>query len=192
MSALADRPDIAERYASATSSGNLTPKLTGLTDADLLLAAGAAAQRSPERRLALAAYRIQLRGDMEGLSVVVDGADAWLQGRLSRGGRRPLPRDARRQLVVDTLLWWTNPICGYCNGTGFVEATVEDTDEAAGRLTTEACSCCHGSGRRPLAREVPPKLREHAEWMATQLDRHVSLLRADMARLLGVSDVLAR
>lgn len=167
--------------------------MTGLTDVDLLLAAGAAAQRSPERRLALAAYRIQVRGDMEGLGIVVDGADAWLQGRLARGGRRPLPRDARRQLVIDTLLWWTNPICGYCGGTGFVQAMVKGLDEGAGRLTTESCSCCHGTGRRPLAREVLPKLREHAERMVAQLDRHVSLLRADMARLLGVSDdALAR
>ncbi|WP_431046716.1 hypothetical protein [Roseateles sp. L2-2] len=76
--------------------------------------------------------------------------------------------------------------------TGYVEAMIKDSDEGAGRLTPEACSCCHTTGRRPLTCEVPPKLREHAEWMSAHLDRHVSLLRDDMARLLGVSDVLTR
>lgn len=185
MSAVKDRPDIAERYASATSSGDLTPRLKGVSDADVLLAAGMATCKDPSRRgLALACYRMSVRGDMRGLAEVVEAADGWLLSYLSRGGRRPLKREVRRQLIVDTLTWWVTPTCGYCGGTGFVEALVQGTDEGAGRLTQQACSCCHGSGKRPLAREVPPALQQHAAWMAAELDRLVAQIQAVMQRLL--------
>jgi hypothetical protein len=99
---------------------------------------------------------------------------------------KPMNRFARQQLIVDALNWWMKPTCGYCGGTGFVQATVAGTDESAGRLTTQACDGCHGTGRRPLAREVPAPLKAHAEWMTAELDRLVALIHDDMARLLGV------
>ena len=135
---LHERPDIAERYATATNSDDLTPALAGRTDADVLLAAGIAARNDPRRQLAMAAFRMSVRGDMTGLMEVVDAADGWLVGHLSRGGRRPLPRATRRQLVVDTLQWWIAPICGYCGGTGSFVALVEGcllyTSDAADEL----------------------------------------------------------
>lgn len=182
---LEDRPDIAERYATATNSDDLTPDLRGRTDADVLLAAGIAARKDPRRQLAMAAFRMSVRGDMAGLMEVVDAADGWLVGRLSRGGRRPLPRATRRQLVVDTLQWWISPICGYCGGTGKLTALVEGSDESAGRLSGQACSCCRGTGRKPLAREVPPALQKHAEWMVSELDKLVAWVQADMKRVVG-------
>lgn len=183
--ALEDRPALPERYATATSSGDLTPRLTGMTDADVLLAAGIAASKDSRKMLALKVYRMAVQGTLTDLHEITVSADAWLLEFLRRRHQRPMNAFARQQLIVDTLNWWIRPTCGYCGGTGFVQAMVEGTDESAGRLTTQACSGCHGGGKRPLAREVPQQLKGAAEWMAAELDRLVALIHADMARLLG-------
>lgn len=183
--AIDDRPNLAERYASATSSGDLTPRLTGMTDADVLLAAGIAASKDSRKMLALKVYRMAVQGTLTDLHEITVSADAWLLEFLRRRHQRPMNAFARQQLIVDTLNWWIRPTCGYCGGTGFVQAMVEGTDESAGRLTTQACSSCHGSGKRPLAREVPQQLKGAAEWMSAELDRLVALIHDDMAKLLG-------
>jgi cytochrome c553 len=185
MSTVDERPSIAERYATATSSGDLTPRTAGVTDADVLLAAGIAASKDPRRLLALKLYRMGARADMEGLWEVVAQCDAWMAGYLSRGGRRQISKSARGQLITDTLQWWLQPTCGYCSGRGFVTATVQGTDEEGGRLTTMQCGSCHGSTKRPLAREVPPQLHQHAAWLTGELDRLVALVHDEMAKLLG-------
>lgn len=182
---LDDRPGLAERYASATSSGNLTPRLDGTTDADVLLAAGIAASKDPRKLLAMKLYRMGVQGCMDGLYDIASEADAWLLGYIRKHRERPMNPQARQQLIVDTLNWWLKPICGYCNGTGFVQAMVDGTDKLAARLTTQNCGGCHGTTKRPLGREVPQPLKGHAEWLATELDRLVALIHADMARLLG-------
>lgn len=182
---LDDRPGLAERYASATSSGNLTPRLEGLTDADVLLAAGIAASKDSRKMLALKVYRMAVQGTLTDLHDITCSADVWLLEFLRKRHLRPMNSFARQQLIVDTLNWWIRPVCGYCGGTGFVQAMVDGTDESAGRLTTQACSSCHGTGRRPLAREVPQQLKGAAEWMVSELDRLVALIHEDMAKLLG-------
>lgn len=185
MTALEDRPTTAERYCTATGSSNLTPRTAGITDADVLLAAGIAASKDPRRQLALKVYRMGAVGNLDGLWDVVTEADKWLVGYLSRGGRRPMVKQARHQMIADTLNWWIQPTCGYCNGTGFIQARIDGTDEVAGRLTTQACGGCHGSGKRPLAREVPAQLHGPAAWLVGELDKLVALIHEDMARLLG-------
>jgi hypothetical protein len=176
---LEDRPTIGEQYAKATESKDLSPSTERRTDADVLLAAGIAASRDPRRMLALKVYRLAVGGETDGLVDIVETADDWLQGRLARGGNRPMRAEARRALVMDTLHWWIRPTCNYCEGRGFV--TVPDT----ARLSTVACESCHGSGRRPLAREVPHAHVKHATWMADELDRLVALICSDMAKLLS-------
>ncbi|HEY1127947.1 MAG TPA: hypothetical protein VGF12_00965 [Roseateles sp.] len=183
--ALEDRPTLPERYATATASGDLTPRLAGLTDADILLAAGIAASKDSRRMLALKVYRMGVSGSLDGLLDVTVGADAMLREHMRKTHQKPMPAMARQQLIVDTLNWWLKPTCGYCNGTRFVEAMVDGTDEGAGRLTTKACGGCHGTGKRPLAREVPQQLKGLAEWLAGELDRLVALIHAEMAKLLG-------
>jgi hypothetical protein len=183
--ALEDRPSLTERYATATTSGNLTPRTEGLTDADVLLAAGIAASKDSRKMLALKVYRMAVQGTLTDLHEITCSADAWLLDFLRKRHQRPMNAFARQQLIVDTLNWWIRPVCGYCGGTGFVQAMVEGTDESAGRLTTQACGGCHGSGKRPLAREVPQQLKGAAEWMAGELDRLVALIHEDMAKLLG-------
>ena len=180
-----ERTTPAERYASATVSGNLTPKLAGTTDADVLLAAGIAASKDKRRMLALKLYRMAVQGSMVGLWEVAAEADGWVVQHLLKQRQRPMSKTARQQLIVSTLRWWLAPVCGYCNGTAFIEALIDGTDEGAGRLTTVACGGCHGTGRRPLQREVPPPLYPTANWITGELDRLVALIHSDMAKLLG-------
>jgi len=172
-------PTMAERYASAARSGDLTPHLDRRTDADVLLAAGIAASKDPRKMLALNLYRMRITGDMTGLFDVVDRADGWMAHRLAHKGNRPMASYARRQLVADILSWWLDPVCGYCEGRMFVK--VED----AARLSTVACESCHGAGHRPLARSVPHAHVKHAQWLADELDKLVLIITGEMARLLG-------
>lgn len=210
MTDIDDRPSVGELYAIAASSGDLTPR-EGRCDADRLLAAAYAAGVTctacdgagrianpgtgatvrcvacfgrgrlvePRKTLALAVYRARETGDLSQLHSIVTQAEGWLSGRLSRGGNRPLRREARRALVVDTLHWWMNPTCPYCEGRRKVAM------EQAAALSTQSCEACHGTGKRPLHREVPRPHVHHAEWLAEQLDELLIVVFKDMARVLA-------
>lgn len=164
---------VADRYASAANTSNLRVKET-FCDADLLLAAGIAASKNREKSVALAVYRVGVTGDRSGLPAIVDELADWLI--VSR--QRVIPKAARRALVMSVLVWWFEPACRYCNGHGF--AAIENTSS----LGTEECGACHGSGRRPLAREVPQAHAARAQWLAAKLDQLVAGIHGDMARLL--------
>lgn len=170
-------PGLAERYASATESSDLTPRMDRRCDADYLLAAGIAASKDPRKALALSAYKLGLSGGTTGLYEVVSAIDGWLLMRLARGGARPMSRPARQALLTDALQWWICPVCHYCDGRCFVAW------EDAGRLSTVECEACHGTGQRAL--QVPGAHRAHAEHIIGELDRLVALIHADMARLLA-------
>jgi len=174
-----------ERYAIASTSGNLSPSATRRTDADILLAAAYAALRGKNaderehKMLALAIYRMGATGDLRDLWSIVERCDSWMAGWLSRGGRRQLPADVRRGIVVDVLRWWTDPLCHYCGGTG--RTVIEGT---AGILGSP-CSACQGTKKRPLAREVPRVYAPHAQWLADELGRYAAIVTGDMAKLLA-------
>lgn len=184
-----DEITAAERYALATKSANLSPKLDGRCDADKLIAAGWAA-KDPRRSAALALYRMAVTGDMNGLQPIAETMDGWLNGKLQRkagkGGAtlRPVPKLQRREMVVHVLRWWLKPTCGYCEGRGF-ELVGDDEAEGARALSDRACKACHGTGKRPVEREVPPHLREAAKLLADQLDSLVLMVTGEMARLLN-------
>jgi hypothetical protein len=72
------------------------------------------------------------------------------------------------------------PTCAYCNDLGFKEV------ENASRLSLEKCEGCHGKGIRPLEREVPHQHREHARWLADQLDKRVLVIHDRVSRLLSM------
>lgn len=170
---------IGERYASATHSSDLTPRMDGMTDADVLLAAGIAAGGDERLLIALKLWRMRVNGDMDGLYSVVGRADGWMSGYLSRKGNRPIPKAARMALVADTMKWWLHPTCSYCNGHGFIE--VPDTN----RLSTVACTACHGTGQRPLARAVPHAHAKPAQWLAGELDKLAAVIHKRMSIVLG-------
>lgn len=178
-----DRITAAERYARATSTSDLTPNLTGRCDADKLIAAGWVA-RDPRRSAALALYRMAVSGDMNGLQTIADTMDGWLNGKLQRKGAKPVPRIQRREMVVHVLHWWVRPTCGYCEGRGF-ELLGNDDAPGARALSPVSCQACHGSGKRPVEREVPPHLKESARMLADQLDTLVLMVTGEMAKVLS-------
>lgn len=134
----------------------------------------------PDRRksLALGLWRMKVNSDTEQLYEVVTEIDGWLQGRLSRGGNKPMRSDARRALMFSVIRWWLRNTCDYCAGRGFIE------QENTGRLSAVECEVCHGTGKKSLEREVPRVHIAHAQWLAAELDRLVQVVFDDMARLL--------
>ena len=85
---------IADRYASASHSRNLTPHMDRCTDADVLLAAGIAGMDNPNHRAALALQRM-LDGNMSDAAMVL----THYAGMLNRGGKGG-PRGERIALVA--------------------------------------------------------------------------------------------
>lgn len=181
-----ERVTAAERYARATSSTDLTPALDRRTDADKLIAAGWAAQGDPKKAAALDLYRMAVNGNTQGLMAVVDTMDGWLNGWTSKKGRKPMPKFQRRELVASVLHWWIKPTCGYCEGRGF-ELVPRDDEEGAQALNSMHCKACRGTGKRPLAKDVPDHLIRPAEALADELDRLILLVTGEMARRLAPS-----
>lgn len=177
-----DQITAAERYALAAGSSNLTPKLGARCDADHLIAA-AWVSKDPRRAAAMALYRMAVVGSTNGLQTIADTMDGWLNGKLQRKGARPIPKVQRREMVVHVLRWWLRPTCGYCEGRGF-ELVGDDDQEGARTLSSRACKACHGTGKRPVEREVPPHLKDAARQLADELDRLVLLVTGEMARVL--------
>lgn len=178
-----DRITAAERYAIATGSSDLTPALDRRCDVDKLIAAGWATQGDPRRIAALALYRMGTVGNTQGLSLVVETMDGWLNGWTKRKGRQPIPKFQRRELVASTLKWWLNPTCGYCQGRGF--ELVPREDEVGAQTLSCHCKACSGTGRRPLVREVPAVFLKASESLAEELDRLVLIVTGEMARSLA-------
>lgn len=173
----------AEKYARSTNTSNLSLVVQGRCDADALIAAGWVA-KDPRRVAALALYRMAVTGDTNGLQPIADTMDGWLNGKLQRKGAKPMPKVQRREMVVHVLRWWLQPTCGYCEGRGF-ELVGDDDAPGARALSDRACKACHGTGKRPVEREVPPHLKEPARLLADQLDSLVLLVTGEMARVLN-------
>lgn len=182
-----DRITAAERYARATETTDLTPRSDRRCDADKLIAAGWVTQGDPRRALAMDLYRMGVTGNTQGLATVVDAASGWLAAWTSRKGRTPMPKHQRAQLVTQTLHWWLHPVCGYCEGRMFelLPSATGDDEGGARALSTQACQACHGTGKRPLAREVPAQHVAAATYLADELDRLVLLVTAEMAKRLA-------
>lgn len=168
---------VGERYIRASITSNLRMQ-DGPCDADKLLAAGYA-QRGDERRLlGLRLYRMQNTGDREPVAAVIEHAHAALRARLSRRGNRPLPLAQRNALIVDTLQWWLNQSCSYCNGTGY------DPIDGAPALSLHPCSACAGTRISPIKRVIPAHLVSHALWLTDEWNSMCGEVIGDMAKLL--------
>ena len=167
----------AERYARTASNGR-TKIAFHVCDADTLLAAGYAACNNPRKSLALQVYRMQVVGDRGALNLIVGECAALLAGRMARGGAKPLKAHARVEIATQTLKWWCDQACRYCGGHGF--HTIEGTPG----LGTEECEACHGTGKTPITRAVPPAHQHHASWLAKELDILCAIVIGDMAALL--------
>lgn len=176
---MTDSPTIQERYTRITGTSDLTVHGGKRCDADILLAAGFAAARDARGALALDAYRLSAQADMQSLARLLPAMDDMLNRYLSRGGRRPMAKAARRALVLAILQWWAHPVCSYCEGRGF------DLLEGAPQLGTSTCHACAGTGVTPLGRIVPAQLEGLAAWLAAELERMTSFIQTEMGRRLS-------
>lgn len=169
---------IAERYARASSSGNLAPLVDERTDLDVMIAAGIASKAKPDRIAALKVQRMIVTGELGEVYAVVEHYDGILAGYLSRKGRRPMHKEARRALIVEVLHWMMFPKCEFCGGTG--KMTEEGT---AGKLY-HTCSACHGATIKPLSRAVPHHFAKHAHYLVDDINQHSREALKQMNRLL--------
>jgi hypothetical protein len=120
LTAIDDRPKLDETYARATRSSDLTPSAEHRTDADILLAAGYAAQKNRHGMVALMAYRMKITGDRASKGEIVELLVDMIAHKVSRrkllmepipgtphlsanyckacagGGKRPIPDQGAR------------------------------------------------------------------------------------------------
>lgn len=169
-----------ERYARATHTSDLGIQPERRCDADVLLAAGIAASKDPRKALALAVYRIGVTGDHASIGPLVEELADWMSGHLARGGRRPMPRVQRVNLVNAVLGWWMAQTCGACNGLGYVQI------DGAPVLSDHACQACDSTGKRPMLRALPDTREstvQAARWLVAEIERLVTSIHSDMERM---------
>jgi hypothetical protein len=107
MIALMERRTLGERYADPAASRDLGVHAGGC-DADVLLAAGFAAQGKAAGSLALSLWRMRQMHELGGFAAMNEISVNWLIGRPN--GRTRLARRMRRVEALDlaaiVLSWW--------------------------------------------------------------------------------------
>jgi hypothetical protein len=175
---MADCITAGERYICASTTSDMRMHEYPC-DADKLLAAGYASRGDARKMLGLRLYRMQNTADRDSVGTVIEQAHAWLQGRMSRKGNRPLPLAQSNALIVQTLQWWLAQRCTYCNGIGF------DIIEGTPALSQFECAACRGTGITPLKRVVPSRLLEHAAWLTHEWDVLCAAVIGDLAQQIN-------
>ena len=177
---LDDPVTLAERYARATSSSHLAPGGEGRTDLDMMIAAGLAVTKTRPKpgeeapRVnhnwvnALRVLRLIATEDMNDVHLIVEHYDGLLNGHLARKGNRPMPKPARRSLIVAVLQWKVHLRCDACGGAGKL---AEDGEPGRGKMML-TCDACHGAGIKPLSRAVPQAHGRQAQWLVDTIDQH--------------------
>ena len=164
-----DQRSCRDRYASAVSTSDLTPRAaSSLAPLDVLGAAGLAARRQP-----LGMLLQRLRADPTPVAQAVAGAA--LAERLREAVRkRQVRRDGVDSEVVaaDALAWWLDPTCLSCGGVRYQARN--------GRLTGRDCQGCEGTGRRGLASSAPAA----AAWVVDAISQQVAQSEAAHRRAL--------
>ena len=107
---------VREQYARATQARNLSLEPDALTDADVLLAAGYAAQGDPGKAAALTIYRALVTGAPTSMHEAVEWGARWLEDRATRNTGRA----QRRRIAQQVLGWMRNHKCPHCHGTGLL------------------------------------------------------------------------
>lgn len=180
MTALDDRPKLDETYARATRSTDLSASSEHRTDADILLAAGYAAQKNRNGMIALMAYRMKITGDRASKAEIVEALVDHMNHEVRRG-KRTLPtinRPNARRVVMTVVNWWSNDNCLEC--TGRLMEPIPGTPH----LSANYCKACAGGGKRSIP-DVGARFEQHAAWLAAELDHMLTFIVGDMARMLS-------
>lgn len=150
-----DRPDIAERYATACNSSNLRVEAERGSSADILIAAG----WLPSRAIGAVLLRLHTKYTRDGLEYVHEEALA-------------LARKAgiiHAEAVTSAVLaWWFERLCKTCEGVKFT--LIPGTPS----LSAKHCSKCKGTG------EINLPHGEAGKKMARWLDESVERARASI------------
>jgi hypothetical protein len=180
MTAINDLPPrLDERYASATRSTDLTPSAEHRTDADVLLAAGYAAQKNRNGMVALMAYRMKITGDRASKAEIVEALVDYMNFEMFRKKTLPKINRERARVVVQTVVaWWSNDNCETC--TGRLMEPIPGTPH----LSANYCKACAGGGKRPIP-DQGARFNQHAAWLAAELDHMLTFIVGDMARMLS-------
>lgn len=176
---MVDSPTVPERYATAATTSDLSVSLERRTDADVLMAAGMSAGKDRRAALAMSVYRAGVTGDHSGLLPMANELADWLSNRLAKERRKPMRRTDRVSLALAVMQHWFNPVCGHCEGRGFLLM------DGAPVLSSHECPHCGGTGRRKLSDSIGNDHAELGKWLSGELDRLVSLVHAEMARKLS-------
>jgi hypothetical protein len=180
LTAIDDRPKLDETYARATRSSDLTPSAEHRTDADILLAAGYAAQKNRHGMVALMAYRMKITGDRASKGEIVELLVDMIAHKVSRRKLPSINRDRSRVVVQTVVAWWANDNCETC--TGRLMEPIPGTPH----LSANYCKACAGGGKRPIP-DQGARFNQHAEWLAAELDHMLTFIVGDMARMLRPS-----
>jgi hypothetical protein len=183
MSAIDDRPpQLDERYARATRSTDLSASTEHRTDADILLAAGYAAQKNRNGMIALMAYRMKITGDRASKIEIVEALIDYMNFEVLRGKRtlHKISRPHARMVCQTVINWWSNDNCEEC--TGRLMEPIPGTPH----LSAIYCKACAGGGKRPIP-DVGARFEQHASWLAAELDHMLTFIVGDMARMLRPS-----
>lgn len=193
-------PSTSERYLRASNTSDITVDPTKRTDADMLLAAGWAAQGNVRGTQALALWRLGKHWELEcntrngqffgpeGLpefeNLAVISAN-WIMGKCIKPGRDQLPRIQRvqaRETADRVLVWWLDQTCGACEG------RAHPLIPGSNRLDySRECAECHGTGKSLVDHVVRQQMKPHARWLASEYDGMAGAIFSAMARLLAPS-----
>lgn len=178
MSTIDERPRLDESYARATRATDLSASTEHRTDADVLLAAGYAAQGNRNGRVALMAYRMKISGDRSQKAEIVE---ALMDMVAKKVARRTLPsvNRARSRVIVETVIgWWANDNCEVCTGRKM------EPIPGTPHLSANWCSACNGLGTRAIP-DQGPRFNPHARWLAAELDMMLAVIVGQMAKRLA-------
>ena len=168
---------IADRYASATHSRNLSsdPDTTA-SDSDVLGAAGLAAKLNP---LGIALMRL-LSGDNHASADVVRILADKAVGKAYRMGNE-CGRAEAEDLGRAVLAWYRHGTCTRCGGHG-VQLIPGTTT-----LSSTECPACRGSGRILLERQIGMMRLELARWLVVEVERELAFAAPAAMRALAPS-----
>lgn len=172
-----DRPNVGELYDRSTGTSDLTLR-PGKCDADVLMAAGYAAQGSRRAQVALSLYRMRATGDRHGLADVLHQSADWLLDWKPPPGIKRLRKSEAADVAKRVVKWWMAGVCNHCQGRQYelIPGTRVCSDDV--------CPACHGRGREPVEQWVLRQQQEPARWLASEYDQLVSSILSNMARRL--------
>jgi hypothetical protein len=180
-----ERPDITERYTRASDTHDLRLRASGC-DADVLMAAGYAARHDSKGAVALRAWRLR-GGDLGAFPELVRVCSGWICACVGTPVRErprlaPIKRVEADEVAARVLRWWRHNECAACCGRG------SPLIPGSQRLDlSRDCTSCHGTGRSLVERVVSARYREHARYLASELECMDARIGVDIARILSAA-----